>query len=66
MDGCQSVEKVILNNQYSKLLYSLRFTEWKFSSLRYVNRKNFRFTEWKPEIFPVYEMETGNFTVSIP
>ena len=43
-----------------------RFTEWKFSSLRYVNRKNFRFTEWKPEIFPVYEMETGNFTVSIP
>ena len=32
----------------------------------YVNRKNFRFTEWKPEIFPVYEMETGNFTVNIP
>ena len=39
---------------------------WKFSGLRYVNRNNFRFTEWKPEIFPVYEMETGNFTVSIP
>ena len=38
----------------------------KFSGLRYVNRKNFLFTEWKPEIFPVYEMETGNFTVSIP
>ena len=38
----------------------------KFSGLRYVNRKNFQLTEWKPEIFPVYEMETGNFTVSIP
>ena len=36
-----------------------------FSGLRYVNRKNFRFTEWKPKIFSVYEMETGNFPVSI-
>ena len=37
----------------------------KISGLRNGNRKNFRFTEWKQEIFPVYEMKTGNFTVSI-
>ena len=54
----------------SSLLYvkrkNFQFTEWKFSGLHYVNRKNFQFMEWKPEIFPVYEMETENFTVYIP
>jgi len=30
------------------------------------NFSGLRNGNWKPEIFPVYEMETGNFTVSIP
>jgi len=44
-------------------------------TVRHVNLKNFRFTKWKleiiwftlrkPEKFPVYEMETGNFTVYV-
>ena len=44
-------------------------------NLHSVNRKNVRFTEWKleilrftlrkPEKFPVYGMETGNFTVYV-
>ena len=34
----------------------------KISGLRNGNRKNFQFTEWKPEKFPVYGMETGKIS----
>jgi len=29
---------------------------------RMETRKFFRFTEWNPEIFPIYIMEPGNFS----
>ena len=59
----------------SNIVSGLLNGNWKFYSLHNVNRKNFRFTKWKLEIFwfmlhkwekfRVYEMETGNFPVSI-